>query len=238
MNKLSNGVDDRSLEDYINYVNCIVHDMKMPISANMQSTDLMLKGSFGKLSERQAEIMEMMQGSNKYLKHLVSLMILTNILEEGKYKLQPENFDLAEMITDIPKRHKNIYVEKHQTVKITNKMEDNIINADFYLIKRVLQNLFGNANKYGAEKSKIEVNLYSNQEYMEFSITNKNRFPEYSKKLITFEKYDYNNSTGGSGLGLYNSRLIIESHHGIIYAEYPPQNKTKITFRIPIKQIL
>jgi len=233
MNNLSNTIEDSRINDFKNYADCIIHDLKMPLSATKNSAKLLLKGCFGKLSKKQKDIIELMLESLQFMMELVNTLTLTSILEAGKYKFHTENFELPEITQNIVKQVSNLYSDKKQNVKLTNTMQDKIINADKLLMQRVIFNLLSNANKYGANNSTIEITLNSNGEYTEFSITNTNKFPEYEKNLITFEKYNYKKSMGGTGLGLYLSKLAVERHNGIIIAEYPERNKTRISFRIP-----
>ncbi|MDX1372004.1 MAG: HAMP domain-containing sensor histidine kinase, partial [Nitrososphaeraceae archaeon] len=58
--------------------------------------------------------------------------------------------------------------------------------------------------------------------------------PEIFNNL--FSKFNTKNSVKGSGLGLYISKKIIESHGGIIWAENPIDKKGAILkFTLPIK---
>jgi signal transduction histidine kinase len=111
------------------------------------------------------------------------------------------------------------------------------IEADEGRLRQVMVNLLANAIKFSKDGGRITVQAESEDGKVLVQVTDCGvGIPEASMEHL-FEKFyqgdgSITRSYGGSGLGLYISKQIIESHGGHIWAESKP-GKTTLTFVIP-----
>jgi signal transduction histidine kinase len=85
--------------------------------------------------------------------------------------------------------------------------------------ERVFWNLFKNADEAmsGKEDARIEVSILSEEEGITIGVEDNGPGvpPELAKKLLSFgETYG---KKGGSGIGLYNCKKIVEAHGGKLW---------------------
>lgn len=225
---------DRLKEDF---VATLTHDLKVPLLANVQTFDHLIKGFYGNLSQQQNFIIEQMISSNKDLLKMVNIILDSYKYEAGKYNLVKKNFNLAKLIKESISEISSLLTEKELQLNLNN-YNDIQIYADKHEIKRVILNLLSNAIKYTNNDGKIEINLFVEKEknIIKFSIKDNgigisenslnNLFDRYSKGGKTLRKV-------GTGLGLYLSKQIIEAHGGKIWVESTKDTGSTFHFSLP-----
>ena len=202
----------------------LIHDLKNPIIAQEKALDLLLQNYFGKLNQEQTEIIEQIKESCEYLYNLVCSAM--NNYRLNSLSLKKEKFDIDELIKHLI--YTNEIVAKSKNQKFKYFSDKNIIFADKFQIKRVLENLFSNAIKYSYENSDIEIISQRLNNDFVFIIKN------FSKKInnldSVFNKFE---STTNSGIGLYFVKQIIELHKGKVFVKEEDKNKYSFGFVIP-----
>jgi PAS domain S-box-containing protein len=105
-------------------------------------------------------------------------------------------------------------------------------------IRRVLENLAGNAVKYGAANAAIEVTLAEADGWVELSVTNQgNPVPpeELDRLFIPYHRGAGAQASGrgGWGIGLMLVKGVVEAHGGSVSVASSPESGTTFTLRLP-----
>ncbi len=214
----------------------LVHDLKTPTNAQINTLKLLNNEVFGALNSEQREMITLTQNSCKYMSDLIGTIMDTYTYENGEVQLQKTNFDIVELIIEIIESLKVLTNHNNQVIEFRKEYKDCIVYADRLQIKRVISNLLANAITYGFDNTIITINLKLTRN-VEISIKNiSKQIPENELKTV-FDKYqktryaNYNKT--GNGLGLYLSKRIIELHNGIIYAKSFEDGTCVFGFKIP-----
>lgn len=219
------------------FIATLTHDLKSPTSAQINMLNLLMKGHFGKLNPEQHEMVRLTCCSCKYISELVSTILSTYSYDCCALKLNPQNFDLVELISSLACSSEYLASDKEQNIVFNHNMKNCIIYADRLQIKRVIVNLLSNAITYGFEKSTIKIDLLKSKNFIELSIENKSRqIPESDlKKLFKrFTKTEMSHfNKASTSLGLYLSKQIIDLHKGEIYAKSYEDGTCIFGFRLP-----
>lgn len=218
------------------FVATLGHDLKNPIIAQIKALELLLKGFYGKVDPNQTEILEMILDSCRYMYAMLNSLLITYKNDKGIIKLKNDDvsiFELAKECID-----ELIYFAKDKNVKIVilNSCCNDIVCGDKIQIKRVIINLILNGIKYAYPKSEMKINVYNENNYTCFSFENSSPYIPQEKQDAIFERYvsyTNNKSLGGTGLGLYSSKKIIEAHNGNIFVKSYKNNKNIFGFSIP-----
>ena len=110
------------------------------------------------------------------------------------------------------------------------------IHADRDRIAQVLMNLLNNALKFTA-RGFVQIIVEDHADYIRCTLadTGEGIAPENLSKL--FKKYGQilggQKKTGGSGLGLFISKSLIEQHGGEIHADSELGKGTQFSFTLP-----
>jgi signal transduction histidine kinase len=112
------------------------------------------------------------------------------------------------------------------------------IAADPDKVRQVLVNLVENAVKYSREGT-IEVRLARNYGMVRFSIRDEGVGIPPNQQERIFEKFyrldpNMTQGVGGTGLGLYICRQLVESMQGDIWVESVPGHGSTFAFELPV----
>src|ERR671911_431766 len=155
------------------------------------------------------------------------LQLTNNILdvakiERGSLILNTEKFDLREMILEILGEYEHTIKNRNNVKFFFESPESNNntieVEADKGRLSQVLHNLLSNAIKFTKE-GQITVIVERNENEIIVSIKDSGSGidPEIFPKLFT-KFTTYSLGSGGTGLGLFISKSIIEKHGGKIWA--------------------
>ncbi|MEO9294888.1 MAG: ATP-binding protein [Nitrososphaera sp.] len=113
------------------------------------------------------------------------------------------------------------------------------VQADRSKLFEVLSNLTRNAIRFSGNESRITITLKKSEDGRDAVVQVRDCgmgiAPEIMPRL--FQKFAASPDYGGTGLGLYISRSIVEAHGGKIWAENNKDGKgATFTFTLPLKK--
>ncbi len=244
------------------FINIAAHELRNPIQPIIGLTEFLKNKTTDK---KQHEIIDILDRNAKRLLKLSEDVLDISRIQSHSLSLNKENFNLNEMIQNIileftNQINKNNWQQQQQqqqqlqlhkdTLKIESLLKDDIIiYADKSRLNQVISNLLDNAIKFTKEKEKekeeidgniitITVEKDSSSNYVIVSIrdTGKGIDSEILPRLFT--KFVTKSEFGGTGLGLYISKSIIEAHGGIIWAKNNEEGKgATFGFRLPLVRL-
>jgi len=194
------------------FVATISHELKTPITAVKGQLEGMIYniGSYkdrDRYLKRSFDIME-------HMEKLVYEMMEIYKLENSKFEPNIQKMNISNMVYDISKSFEYFLISKNIT--IVNKIQDNLyINVDQQLIRKAISNVVNNAVKYSKEKEKVIIKLYEKDNNVILEVLNTGAYIDEEKITKVFEPFyrlekSRNRNTGGSGLGLYIVKKILE----------------------------
>lgn len=195
------------------------HQLRSPLTAIKGYTSMVLDGDFGEINSKAKDAIERVFQSTMNLTKVVEDLLNVSKIEQGGLKFVMEPFNLTEVASDMSK-DLSISAEK-KGVKLSFESSDNecMVNGDKEKIRQVVLNLVDNSIKYTKEGT-IVVSVKKADNKIVFAVkdTGMGMTPEI--KATLFQKFARGEgsrmNTGGSGLGLYLAKEIIEAHKGTI----------------------
>jgi len=167
----------------------------------------------------------------KKLKQLTEDILQVSKIESQSLQLHKEYFNLSELVKNIIHDFKNqINKENKHIIKLELKSNEKeiIINADKSKVNQVIYNLINNAVRFTIKEGRykeatnngkisITIECKGNQVTVTVKDNGQGIDEEILPKLFT--KFATKSETGGTGLGLYISKSIVEQHGGRIWTE-------------------
>ncbi len=216
------------------FVSTISHELRTPLGFIKGYSTTLLRDDTEWDDKTRREFLTIIDEETDHLTELIE-----NILESARLQsqtldmnFQPLRLDvlIRDVVTRVSARYEKIEIRFDSDCK-------KIIQGDSTRLAQVFENIFSNAVKY-APNSKIEISIRCNQkknvqvifsddgpgiskEYLPFIFDRFYRVPDQPKKT-------------GTGLGLFISRRIIETHHGKIWAESKDHKGTSFIIQLPI----
>lgn len=218
------------------------HHLRTPLSVNAGFIDLMLNGTFGKMSTKIKDVVLRLRESTQKEIDVVNELLDVSSYQIGKEVIhfQPIDFEalMEETLKDLTAEAeaKGIYLkyEKHDEIPK--------VPADRMKMKLVITNVIDNCIKY-TMKGGVTVNMEVKNDKFLISVTDTGIGMSDESRQNLF-KYSFNRGEQakkifavGKGLGLYLSGKVIEGHHGRIWAESLGDGKGSAFYiELPLKQ--
>ncbi len=218
------------------FVATLTHDLKVPIVAEANIVEFLLEGKFGDITEKQKVALLNMQTSNKELIDLVQILLETYKIKEHGIKLLKETIVLNPFIEAIISEMQPIANKSGITINFLP--ERNLtVNADPIQLNRVIKNLISNAISHSNTKERIDIETGELKGFVTISIIDYGQGISQDEIKMIFNKY-YSAAKKfrkiGTGLGLYLSQQIAQSHGGEITVTSEENVRTEFMVKLPV----
>ena len=221
------------------FIATVTHDLKTPTIAQIRAIDLLLAGTLGKINSDQTEILKQIKRSCNYMYDLIFTVLSSFLYDKGLIKVNPEKFDLLELIEHTGRAMQNLLQEKTQKLVINSELKNHYIYADRIQIKRVIINILGNAISHGIDDTTIHITIKPHKNNVVLDVENKSKYITKEQMKDIFEKFkqvqNAKSIKTSTGLGLYLSKQIIEAHGGSVFAISDKNQVCHFGFEIPKK---
>lgn len=216
------------------------HQLRSPLTAIKGYTSMIIEGDFGEINPKAKEAIDRIFQSTTNLIKVVEDLLNVSKIEQGGMKYEMAPFSLAEISRDISK-DLSITAEK-KGVKLNFESDSDLectVNGDKEKIRQVVLNFIDNSIKYTKEGT-INVSVRKTDDKVVFAVkdTGMGMTPEI--KATLFQKFARGDgarmNTGGSGLGLYLAKEIIEAHKGTLGVDSEGMGKGSV-FRFELDMI-
>lgn len=222
---------------YKNLFNTLSHELRTPISAIIGTANFLLVKAKDGDTKLDREIIKEIHTAGMRLNRLVENLLDMTRLESGRIKLNLKWYDVRDLINHIIE---DLSDELEKSNLVVNIPDDaNPVKVDFTLIEQALKNVLYNAVLYTPQDSEICIDVISNKDKFEISVSdNGPGIPGDELDNIFHKFYRVENSKpGGTGLGLSIAKGFIESHNGTINVSSLKPSGTKFTISLPVFEI-
>ena len=215
------------------FIATLTHDLRTPLLAAIQTLTFFLDGALGELDEKQKLLLSTMQKSNEDLLGLVNALLEVYKYDADKLTLTKTNFNIYNLVEQVYNELLPLAQKKKIDFEINCNNKKLEINADRSEIRRVVCNLCGNAINYTQESGKVVITLKCEAKDLIFSVSDNGSGIPQEDIPNMFQRFSQGTSkkrSTGTGLGLYLSRQIIESHGGKIWLESSLNKGSEFSF--------
>lgn len=196
------------------------HQLRTPLTLIIGYLDMILSGDFGKLNVRQSRAIANTLEQSKRLGVIVENFLSASQMESGMFNIEKKSVDLERLVSATVDQIRALGRKKGVRVRYNHKKGLFEIQADPMAISNVLLNLLDNAVKFSS-KGEIRVNLEKKKDKIMIIIEDSGIGIDKKDLKSIFDKFfraSGAKNVGGTGLGLYISKKIIEAHGGSIEA--------------------
>ena len=221
----------------------MVHDLRNPLTGISTAIKLLDRKLSDVLTPAQHRLLEIADSSAQKMVDLVTAILDVSRLESGRMPINPVSLSLYELIVETMSMQMPLATAGNLHLEADVSPQLPAAWADAELVRRVLQNLVGNAIKFTPTGGRVLVSGRECEEKpgettatmlcVSVADTGHGISPELRGSL--FQKFVVGeHRERGSGLGLAFCKLAVEAHGGRIWVDSEPGEGSTFRFTLPI----
>lgn len=235
-------LSERSKDEFFSIAS---HELRTPLTAIRGNTSMMLNYYNDKLDDDLREMVQDIHTSSLRLIEIVNDFLDTSRLEQGRMQFNLQDLPISSIVDKVAKETAPVAKEGGNIIKVDPGIAElPFVHVDSNKIEQVIYNLVGNALKF-TENGRVIIQGAVQGNQVKIRISDSGRGISREGQKLLFRKFQQTGSslltrdaTKGTGLGLYISKLILESMHGTIGLEHSePGVGTAFFFTVPIAEI-
>jgi cell cycle sensor histidine kinase DivJ len=217
----------------------IGHELRTPLNAIVGFSEMMTSGVVGELSPAHREYANIIHQSGHHLLDVVKMLLDMSRLEAGKFELQAEAFDPADLVDPCFKIVENMARERQ--VQLVTDLPRLLpqLTADERAVRQIVINLLSNAIKFSNEKGVVTLVIKRQGNQLNISVVDRgigmdreavSRIgePFFQAQDGLARRYE------GTGLGLSIVKGLVDLHEGTLKVISSPGEGTTITVLLPL----
>ncbi|HKJ87758.1 MAG TPA: HAMP domain-containing sensor histidine kinase [Gammaproteobacteria bacterium] len=206
----------------------VSHELKTPLTAIREGTELMDERSVGQLNAEQLEIMRIIRNSSGQLQRLIEDLLNFSNVQIGPPTLNLTTVHLGDLIREVVESHKPATMAKHLELDI--HLDEGIqLTADREKLRTIVDNLVSNAVKYSPEGGQLRISAARFGDEATLDVVDSGPGISAEESQRVFEAFFQGGVQAqgyikGSGLGLSITREYVNAHRGsinVVNAEHP-----------------
>lgn len=225
-------------QEKVKFLRHVSHELKTPLTALREGTDLLADGLVGQLRPQQREVVEILGSNTAQLQHLIEDLLNFSVAHLKPPALNQDKVEIGKLMKRVISDQKLAIMSKR--LKLSAKLEPVIMQGDKEKLRIVLDNLLSNAIKFSPSRGKVEIEIRKkgSQVTVDF-FDNGPGIKAWEAKRV-FEAFFQGESVAsghikGTGLGLSIARDYVKAHGGDIRVlDHSPAGGAHLSVRLPI----
>jgi signal transduction histidine kinase len=208
------------------FVSVAAHELRNPLTAILGYVEMFLDEDFGPLLDKQSEYLGIVYGAGRRLLAITNDLLDVTRIEAGRIDLVLQPTDLGALVGRVVAEYNVQREEKAQQLDLYVAPDLPAALCDEVRASQVAGNLVSNAIKYTDQEGQISVRVDRAEEhgFLLISVVDTGMGISAEDQEKLFSRFFRTEGArmsgiGGTGLGLYVTRSLVEMHGGRIWLE-------------------
>ncbi len=224
-----------------NFSSIAAHELRTPLTSIRVYIELMKMGKVGKFAENELRNIENLLASISELNEIINNMLEFTRMEAMLLETEMSPISIQPLLEEVCAQLSPAANAKTIKLELDAQKGTKKVNANAPLVKRVVNNLIGNAIKFTPEGGNIDVRLRDDTEGVLLIVEDTGKGIPSADLPYIFDRFHVVDSSilhsrTGFRLGLPISKLIVERHGGRIWADSEVGKGSRFYVLMPIKQ--
>jgi PAS domain S-box-containing protein len=234
---LSDVTDEHALETArAEFVATASHELRTPLAAVYGAIRTLRRDDLELSEQDETAFLEMIESETAHLSQIVDQILLAGQLDAGVIEIELDDCDPADIASSVIESA-SVHLPKGISLRLTSNGSNRIV-CDENKLRQVLTNLIDNAIKYSPDGGEVEVRLAAAHGQFLIVVADEGLGIPSSELERIFEKFyrldpQQTRGVGGSGLGLYICRELVERMEGRLEVESEPGRGSRFTVALP-----
>ena len=214
------------------------HELRTPLNAISGFSQVLRKGIFGAVNEKQAEYLDDILASARHLQSLIDDVLDLSKVEAGQLNLRIAPFSLPATLERGVVIVRDGATRRGVGISLSvDPMVDTVV-GDERRVRQVVYNLLSNAVKFTPPGGAIDVRAARVDGEVRVSVTDDGPGIAPEDQVRIFEEFQQaaagRQQREGTGLGLALSKKFVELHNGRVWVESQPGQGSTFVFTLPV----
>jgi signal transduction histidine kinase len=223
---------DRLKDEFIAIVS---HELRTPLTSVYGAA--MTLGRADLDEERRDALLHIVSTESERLARLLDDILTVSRLDSGRSEVSIAPIEPLELVTEVVDSARE-HLPSERSIEVSSAPAPPEVAADPDKLRQVLVNLIDNALKYGSDGN-VEVRVEPHDDVLRFSVTDAGPGIPYNEQKQIFEKFhrldpNMTRGKGGTGLGLYICRELVDRMDGRIWVDSEPGVGSTFSFELPV----
>ena len=201
------------------FLHHVSHELKTPLTALREGSELLADGSSGALNRQQSEIAEILRHNSLQLQRLIEGLLGYQQALDSVNRLEFRSVDMSDIARKVAEAHKLAMAARN--LKFLLRIEPAVLAADADKLRVVVDNLVSNAVKYSPEGGTISLAVRAEQDKVVIEVGDEGPgiAAEDGERVYNWffqGKLGHQGRVKSSGLGLAIAREFVLAHQGSI----------------------
>ena len=203
------------------FISTVSHELRTPLTSIIGSIGLIVGGTLGPLPEQADNLLQIVRDNGDRLLALINDLLDVEQITTGNMAYHMEELVVGEVIEEAVKSHQGYAEQFGVTIASSITCADTRVHGDKARLLQVMANLLSNATKYSPKGDTIEVSAATAGENVRISVSDNGPGIPLEFRQQIFEKFTQADASdtrlvGGTGLGLWICKAIVDHHEGQI----------------------
>jgi PAS domain S-box-containing protein len=234
---LSNVTDEHALETArAEFVATASHELRTPLAAVYGAIRTLRRDDLQLTDEEENAFLEMIESETGHLSQIVDQILLAGQLDAGAVEIELGECNPADVASAVIESA-SVHLPDGVSLRLARNGTQRIV-CDENKLRQVLTNLIDNAIKYSPDGGQVEIRLAAEDGECLIQVADEGLGIPSSELERIFEKFyrldpQQTRGVGGSGLGLYICRELVERMNGRIEVDSEPGRGSRFTVALP-----
>lgn len=241
---------DKELERLRNeFVSTASHELRTPITATEGYLSIVTDSGMCKVDDKSKEYIGKARETLLAMSKLTQNLLAVTKIEEGKLETNITSFSIHDLVAEVidvfskKASDRSLKLELVESKDLSLKGKKVVgrslnVKADKEMLREVINNLVENALKF-TEKGGVTLSVDYDEEFATVNIADTGMgMPKDAQKHLFEKFYRVDNTAtrevGGTGLGLYITRSIVETFGGRIWVDTEMGKGSTFHFTVPL----
>lgn len=221
------------------FISLASHQLRTPATGVKQYVGMALEGYGGKITAKLRTFLQKANESNERQLSVINDLLQVAQVDAGQVILRKEAVNAGQLIKGVVQEQHAKFSKRHQTVHFDARKSKLAVDADPIKLRMVVENIIDNASKYTPDGKSITIRLSRSGDTARIAFKDEGvgiAREDIDKVFQKFLRLDnpMSAAVGGSGLGLYWVRKIIDLHGGHITVTSKMGKGTTFTVTLPL----
>jgi len=219
------------------FVATVSHELRTPLTPLKGFLTTLLRGTGEDTPEARQEYYRIMLNQTNRLERLITDLLEVSRIEAGKPVSETRPMELSAVIAEEVRQFAEAQPDRE--IRMRAPKRPIIVNGDPFRVGQVAANLISNALKYSPREAPVQVHVSMAGDEAVVSVNDRGEGIPVAEQQRVFERFHrveggLTRSTGGTGLGLYIAKHLVDAMGGRIWLRSDPGAGSTFSFSLPL----